>query len=46
MLQLPKAPGGLALPYFLHYYWSCDTHKLLYWINNTVDDLRPTWVDS
>lgn len=45
VLQLPKALGGLALPNFLHYYWSCNIHRLLYWINDTPDSPRPAWVD-
>lgn len=44
VLQLPKALGGLALPNFLHYYWSCNIHRLLYWVNNTAD-MRAAWVD-
>ena len=27
------------------YYWSCNIQKLLYWINNTTDDIRPAWVE-
>lgn len=45
ILQLPRALGGLALPNFLHYYWSCNIHKLLYWITNTPEEERPAWVD-
>ena len=33
------------MPNFLHYYWSCNIQKLLYWINNTTDDIRPAWVE-
>ena len=33
-------------PNFLHYYWSCNIHKLLYWINNSADEEQPAWVDK
>lgn len=45
VLQLPKACGGLALPNFLHYYWSCNIHKLLYLTTNPEGVERPAWVD-
>lgn len=44
VLQLLKALGGLALPSFLLYYWSCNSHDLLYWINNTTGEEHPAWV--
>lgn len=44
MLQLPKVLDVLALPNFLHYYWSCNIHKLLYWINNTAYEEWPAWL--
>lgn len=37
--------GGLTLPNFLHYYWSCHIRKLIYWLNRRIDDECPAWVD-
>ena len=45
VLQLPRVLGGLALPNFLHYYWSSNIHKILYWISNSAHEERPAWVD-
>lgn len=43
-LQKPKALGGLALPNFLFYYWTCNIQKLIHWLEDKTAAEKVDWV--
>lgn len=44
-LERQKDEGGLALPNFLYYYWSCNIDKVIYWAEHSNQENKPVWVE-
>lgn len=43
-LQHPKWGGGMGLPHFQSYYWSCHIHALSFWVQCDKHTEVPIWV--